>query len=261
MPRPIRLKSENGLYHVMARGNRRKVIFHNDEDKKRFINILSHKKKDVSFTLLAFCIMDNHYHLLIKEEKESLSTIMKMINSTYATHYNSKYEGIGHVFQDRYRSEAIHNDTYLLSVARYIHNNPKKAGMVNNCRDYPWSSYQNYIYYKKNNELLNVSYILDLYSLDKDKAVNKFMTFTEEANTDLYLDDFCEKEEEDKIRKYIESVIEETKISKDEIMSNRKYIKLRSDIIRNIKANSMLQISKIANILGIDKQVIYRVKL
>ena len=120
MPRPIRLKSETGIYHVMARGNRRKNIFHDDEDKNRFINILVQKKKDDRFTLLAFCIMDNHYHLLIREEKESLSSIMKMINSTYAVYYNNKYEGIGHVFQDRFRSEAIHNDAYLLNVTRYI---------------------------------------------------------------------------------------------------------------------------------------------
>lgn len=260
MPRPIRLKSETGIYHVMARGNRRKNIFHDDEDKNRFINILVQKKKDDKFTLLAFCIMDNHYHLLIREEKESLSSIMKMINSTYAVYYNNKYEGIGHVFQDRFRSEAIHNDAYLLNVTRYIHNNPKKAGIVLNCKDYPWSSYQNYIYYKKNNELLDVSYILFLYSSDINKAVDNFITFTEEIDTAVYLDDFSEKEEEEKINMYIKSIVEENKISKDQLINESKYKSLRNHVIRYIKANTTLQLSKIAIIMGIDKQIIYRVK-
>jgi len=260
MPRPIRLASETQIYHVMARGNRRTVIFHDNEDKKRFINILLSKKKGDKFKLFAYCIMDNHYHLLIKEEKENLATVMKMINSSFATYYNNKYKGVGHVFQDRYRSEPVNNDEYLLGVTRYIHNNPIKAGMVNRCQDYPWSSYQQYIYYKKDNELLDVSFILKLYSDNLSNAINRFSDFTGSDNDDIYLDDYSEKEEEDRIRDYIAFISKEAQISIDELINNKNNISLRNEVIRDIKANSLLSISKLANILGISRSIINKVQ-
>lgn len=259
MPRPLRLHSETGIYHVMARGSRRRVIFHDSEDKKRFVNIILNKKKDDGFRLFAYCIMDNHYHLLIKEENENLSTIMKMINSSYAIYYNNRYEGMGHVFQDRFRSEPVNNDEYLLGVARYIHNNPKKAGITNSCQDYSWSSYNQYIYYKKNNELLDVSFILDLYSDNINNAIKGFMNFTESDNTDIYLDEHSEKEESDRVRKFIDQASNENHLSIAELINDRKYINIRNEIIRNIKSTTTLSQSKVAEILGVGRNIIKNV--
>lgn len=260
MPRPLRTVSETGIYHVMSRGNRRKVIFHDSEDKQRFINIMINKKMNGSFSLYGYCIMDNHYHLLIKEEKESLSTIMKMINSSYAIYYNDRYQGVGHVFQDRYRSEAINNDTYLLGVTRYIHNNPIKAGIEKRIEDYPWSSYQQYFYYKKDNELVNISFILSLLSDDFDKSIDKFAEFNNMVNNDIYLEDYCEKEEEDKVRRLIEQTLNENEINMDDLINSRQNIVLRNSMIKDIKSSSMLTISKLANITGISRSIINKVK-
>lgn len=260
MPRPLRTVSETGIYHVMSRGSRRKVIFHDSEDKQRFINIMIKKKMNGSFSLYGYCIMDNHYHLLIKEEKENLATIMKMINAAYAIYYNERYEGIGHVFQDRYRSEAINNDTYLLGVIRYIHNNPIKAGMGNRIQDYPWSSYQQYFYYKKDNELINISFILNLLSNDFNKSIDKFAEFNNIENNDIYLEDYCEKEEEDKVKRYMEQIINEKEISMDDLLSRWENIELRNAMIKNIKSTSVLSISKLASITGISRSIITRVK-
>lgn len=260
MPRPLRTVSETGIYHVMSRGSRRKVIFHDSEDKQRFINIIINKKMNGSFSLYGYCIMDNHYHLLIKEEKENLSTIMKMINAAYAIYYNERYEGIGHVFQDRYRSEAINNDTYLLGVIRYIHNNPIKAGMEKRIQDYPWSSYQQYFYYKIDNELVNISFILSILSDDFNKSVDKFAKFNNMDNEDMYLEDYCEKEEEDKVKRYMEQIIEEREISMDDLLNKWEFVGLRNSMIKNIKSTSMLSITKLASITGISRSIITRVK-
>lgn len=260
MPRPLRTVSETGIYHVMSRGSRRKVIFHNSEDKQRFINIMIKKKMNGSFSLYGYCIMDNHYHLLIKEEKENLPTIMKMINAAYAIYYNERYEGIGHVFQDRYRSEAINNDTYLLGVIRYIHNNPIKAGMEKRIQDYPWSSYQQYFYYKRDNELLNISFILNILSNDFNKAIDMFNEFNNMDNEDMYLEDYCEKEEEDKVKRYMEQIIEEREISMYDLLNKWEFVGLRNSMIKNIKTTSMLSITKLSSITGISRSIISRVK-
>lgn len=259
MPRPLRLASETQIYHVMARGNRRTVIFHDKEDKKRFINIILNKKKEDSFRLFAYCIMDNHYHLLIKEENEELATIMKMINSSYATYYNDKYEGIGHVFQDRYRSEPVSNDEYLLGVTRYIHNNPKKAGIINRLQDYPWSSYEQYVYYKQSNDLVDANYILSLYSKNISNAVKRFMDFSQTDNTDIYLEDFCETEEEARVKEYLDQVTNENQIAIEELINNRKYIKIRNNTISKIKSMTMLSDRKLAEIIGISRYIVNKV--
>lgn len=259
MPRPLRLRSETNIYHVMARGNRRRIIFHDKYDKQRFINIILNKNIEEYFKLFAYCIMDNHYHLLIREENEELSSIMKIINSSYATYYNIRYEGSGHVFQDRYRSEPVNNDEYLLGVTRYIHNNPKKAGIISRCEDYPWSSYQQYIYYKKDNELLDVSPILNMYSENRNKAVQKFIDFTESNNIDLFIDDYDEKDEEDRISHILDLESKKAQINIEELLNNRKYIPLRNEIIRSVTETSFLSISKIAQILGISRNIINKI--
>ena len=256
MPRPIRLHSETGIYHVMARGNRRTAIFNDKVDKKRLINIIINKKRDHNFNLYSYCIMDNHYHLLIKDVNDNLPTIMKMINSSYAAYYNNKYEGVGHVFQNRYRSEPVNNEQYLLGVTRYIHNNPVKAGITKSCKDYPWSSYQQYLYYNKSNELLDVSYILGLYSNNLEKAIEKLISFTELENTDIYLDDYCEKDEEERVRKYIHSILIVNQLSMDDLLNNKQNIRLRNDIIKNIKNNNILSQERIAEIIGVNRNII-----
>ena len=128
----------------MLRGNERKDIFIDNEDKEKLIKIILHKKADETFKLYAYCIMDNHLHLIVKEQKETISQIIKKIAISYAYYFNNKYKRVGHLFQDRYKSETIEDEPYLLSVIRYIHNNPEKAGITKK-EKYKWSSYSNYM--------------------------------------------------------------------------------------------------------------------
>lgn len=145
MTRHSRQLSETGLYHVMLRGNERKNIFQDDKYKQRFLDGIETKGNEVDFAVHAYCIMNNHVHLLINSKGQDLASIMKGIAVRYAAFYNWKQGRVGHVFQDRFKSEPIENDAYLLAVVRYIHNNPVKARMVAKPADYRWSSYCEYL--------------------------------------------------------------------------------------------------------------------
>lgn len=129
MPRQARILNEKNVYHVMLRGNNREKIFIDNEDKQRIIETIRLKKKDREFFLYAYCVMDNHIHLVIREGEDSLSRIVKRIGVSYAYYFNKKYNRIGHVFQGRFKSENIEDDKYLLCAIRYVHRNPVKAGL------------------------------------------------------------------------------------------------------------------------------------
>lgn len=145
MPRQARKKSKSGIYHVMLRGINQQTIFQDEEDIDKFIQVLKECKAISGFKIFAYCLMSNHIHLLIKPEIEPLEQIFKRIGSRFVYWYNIKYQRVGHLFQDRYKSEPIESDSYLLAVIRYIHQNPVKAGICKKVEDYKYSSYREYI--------------------------------------------------------------------------------------------------------------------
>lgn len=145
MPRLSRQESNTGYYHVMTRGINKNKIFKSKPDKQKLINIIKEKLNEVDCEVYAYCVMDNHLHLLLNSSIENLSLFMKKINISYAMYYNSKNDRIGPVFQDRFKSENILNDRYFYGVIRYIHNNPVKANIVSKPEKYNWSSMSEYI--------------------------------------------------------------------------------------------------------------------
>ena len=128
MPRQARRKSESGIYHILLRGINRQQIFEDIEDFEKFLEVLKDCKAISDYKLFAYCLMSNHVHLLIKEEKEPIEQIMKRIATRFVYWYNIKYQRVGHLFQDRFKSEPVENDAYFMTVIRYIHQNPLKAG-------------------------------------------------------------------------------------------------------------------------------------
>ena len=143
MPRTARIKSKTGIYHVMLRGIGKQNIFEDDLDKQKFMMLLTEAKQKSQFSLYAYCLMNNHVHLLLKTGKEPLEIIIKRIGSNYAYWYNTRYERIGHLFQDRFKSEPVEDEIYLKTVIRYIHNNPVKGGLSKDLH-YPYSSFAAY---------------------------------------------------------------------------------------------------------------------
>src|SRR6266540_25731 len=130
MPRHAREKCESGIYHIILRGINRQSIFHDDEDYQRFIETMDRVKNPNKFELYGYCLMGNHVHILLHEQKDEIATIMKRVGVSYARWYNWKYDRVGHVFQDRYKSEVVEDERYLMSLLQYIHNNPVAAQIV-----------------------------------------------------------------------------------------------------------------------------------
>ena len=180
MPRTLRQKSESGIYHIMLRGINQQVIFEDDEDYEKFIEILKAYKEISGYKIFAYCLMSNHIHILLKVGKESVDKILKRIASSYVYWYNWKYYRRGHLFQDRFKSEPVEDDRYLLTVIRYIHQNPIKANIVRNIESYEYSSYGEYI--NTSDGLIDRQYIFSI--LDKER----FIKFHNEINDDVCLD-------------------------------------------------------------------------
>jgi REP element-mobilizing transposase RayT len=187
LPRARRLKSETGIYHVVLRGINRQTIFEDDEDREMFLVTVEQYKKQSGFKLLAFCLMGNHVHLLMKTENESLGQIFKRIGVSYVYWYNRKYDRFGHLFQDRFKSEAVETDDYLFGVLRYIHQNPLKAGMVKKLDDYIWSSYSEYIGLSEEH-YVDKKFVLSLFHRDLEQAVADFKVFNEMVSDKVFLD-------------------------------------------------------------------------
>lgn len=145
MARAARVKSASGIYHIVIRGINKQFIVADEEDNQKFLAVLKECKHISGYKIYAYCLMGNHIHLLLKTETEGLEQIFKRIGARYVYYYNWKYKRSGHLFQDRFRSEPVDNDSYLLTVLRYIHNKPVAAGLATAPAQYPWSSYQEYL--------------------------------------------------------------------------------------------------------------------
>lgn len=145
MARKPRIQSPTNYYHIMVRGNNREYIFRESSEKKTFIDVLKEQVKAGLIDVAAYCIMDNHAHIVVEADLLSLTKAMKSTNTKYAMRFNNQRNRVGHVFQDRYRSEAIYNDIHLQQVIRYVHQNPIKANITKHLNEYNWSSYKEYI--------------------------------------------------------------------------------------------------------------------
>lgn len=141
--RTARKQCESNVYHVVTRGVGQQIIFEDDADRERFLALLGESFADRG-ELLAWCLMDNHVHLLVRLELHELSGILRKLFASYALFFNRRHGRCGHLFQDRFSSEPVETDEYLLTAVRYIHQNPQKAGM-SSAQSYRWSSYGNYL--------------------------------------------------------------------------------------------------------------------
>lgn len=141
MARPLRLEYPGALYHVTARGNAQNAVFLEDRDRDTFLACLSDVVVRLGWLCHAYCLMDNHYHLLIETPDGNLSQGMRQLNGVYTQRFNRHHRRVGHLFQGRYKAILIERDSYLLEVCRYVVLNPVRARMVKHIERYPWSSY------------------------------------------------------------------------------------------------------------------------
>lgn len=142
MPRPPRIRIPGATYHVMSRGNRRGSVFFDDRDRRRFLRLVSISLARYSAVCYGYCLMGNHYHLVICTKKPNISLVVGYINSRYAEFVNWRYGWTGHVFGERFKAPVIDDDHYLRGALAYVARNPVEAGLVTDAGNWPWSHYQ-----------------------------------------------------------------------------------------------------------------------
>src|SRR3972149_4573760 len=142
MARPLRIEYPGALYHVTARGNAREAIFRDDPDRGAFLVILGRVVERYNWLCHAYCLMGNHYHLLVETPDGDLSKGMRQLNGLYTQRSNRRHRRVGHIFQGRYKAILVDKDSYLLELCRYIVLNPVRAHLVKSVERWPWSSYR-----------------------------------------------------------------------------------------------------------------------
>ncbi len=252
MPRVARKLSASGIYHVMVRGINRQDVFLDNEDVLRYLYVLEKLKEDKGFFLYAYCFMSNHVHLLIKEGSIALNLLMRRLGSSYVFWYNRKYNRIGYLFQDRYKSETIEDESYFLTVLRYIHQNPIKAGIIKRIESYPWSSYPDYLSGKG---FTDSEVPLAMFDTNRKKAKKEFIDYHRLINNDpcLEIDTkqlLSDQEAEKIITKlcYIKQSLDLQDLSKV----------LRNEYLRSLKENNSLSVRQLERLTGIDRNTIQR---
>lgn len=142
MARPLRIEFPGAIYHVTSRGNARRKIFLNDTDRENFLETLAWVIERFNWVCHAYCLMDNHFHLMIETPDANLSRGMRQLNGVYTQGFNRQHRKVGHLFQGRFKAILVERDSYLLDLARYVVLNPVRARMVKSAKDYAWSSYR-----------------------------------------------------------------------------------------------------------------------
>ncbi|MEH7222985.1 transposase [Bacillus sp. JJ1566] len=253
LPRVARIKSRSGIYHVILRGVNKQTIFEDDEDRLRLLGVLRKFKKSCDYKLYAYCLMDNHIHLLIRETDEPIGQSIKRISSSYVYWYNMKYERCGHLFQERFRSESVDSKRYFLRVLRYIHQNPVKAGLAGNVFEANWTSLNEYF---GGTGLVDVDLGLSLFSGGEGKtATQRFVDFMSAQNDDECLDYWDRARLTDsEVREYLQEMgIPSTsalqQMERDE----------RDSVLSQLKETTGISIRQISRVTGISKSVIHRV--
>ena len=263
MPRQSRYRSKNKIYHIVSRGNNKQNIFLDQSDLKTFLMMLMNQKKKRNFQLLAYCLMVNHIHLLIKENEDSISDIMKGILTSYVLYFNKKYERVGHLFQGRFRSQAIEDERYFFTVIRYIHNNPIKANLVKKHSDYKWSSFLAYLNPHRT-ILVDTDVLYDLISSKGKNKKHCFLQFSAiKEDTDIEIIDIDDRLSSPKLcqtkkqtEKLLQKLLDNYDIELNQLKSDRG---IRNDIIIELRENSTLTLEEISNLLNIGMGIVARV--
>ena len=181
MSRPLRIEFPGALYHVTTRGNGRADIFVDDIDRDGFLAVLSGVVARWRWLCHAYCLMGNHYHLVVGTPEANLSRGMRQLNGVYTQRFNRRHDSVGHVFQGRYGAILVERDAHLLELSRYLVLNPVRAGMVRAAKDWRWSSYRAMVGQAKAPDWLSTDWILAQFGADEARARSAYRRFVAEG--------------------------------------------------------------------------------
>jgi putative transposase len=254
MPRTARKKSKSGIYHIIMRGINRQTIFEDEEDCGQFLEALQRYKEKSDYQVYAYCLMGNHVHLLLKIGIEPLEQVMRRLCGSYVYWYNNKYQRVGNLFQDRFKSEPVEDDQYFQIVQRYIHQNPVKAGLIKRVEGYKWSSFHEYI---NQANLVNVNFLLEMMSDDKEKATQKFIEYTNVMSEYECLD--IDDQADQRIRdEEARGIIKKVCNVKNAIDLQQLDCKTRNTYLKMLKQKYNLSIRQIERITGINRGTVLK---
>jgi REP element-mobilizing transposase RayT len=257
MSRQPRVRSETGLYHITFRGINKQNIFEEDKDYHKLMELLFKIKKELEFKIYAYTFMPNHVHLLFQEKETRDSTVaMHKLLTSYAGWYNKKYARSDSLFGDRFASKPVEEEKHLFSLVRYIHQNPIRAGIVSNIKDYRWSSFQDYLC---GNEwptvLTDTSFLLSYLSTDKAEAIQDFIKLHHEMVTENYEIGSRRRITAEEIRTKIMTILNGKE--PHTIASLPKHE--RNSILRRLRYKEGFSIRQIERATGISRGIISRI--
>jgi putative transposase len=177
MARPLRIEFPGGLYHVTSRGDRREEIYLDDADRTNWLTLFGHVCKRFNWVCHAYCLMDNHYHIVVETAEGNLSKGMRQLNGVYTQTFNRAHNRVGHVYQGRYKAILVEKESYLLELSRYVVLNPVRAGRVKDVDQWPWSSYSAMIGKSSRPEWLQTDWILGQFGKQRKRAVAAYRDF------------------------------------------------------------------------------------
>ena len=250
MPRISRNSLETSFFHIMVQGINKEYIFKEENYMEKYISFMYEKKEKFNIQILAYCIMHNHAHILIYTDKiEDMSEFMRSINTKYAQFYNLSEGRVGYVFKNRFKSESIENESYLLRCIRYIHNNPVKAGIVNHPRRYVYSSYN---LYEQRKEMYNNKVLKEL--IDVNLIINDM------TQEDILENVFIEVENNNNM-KTIQTKLLELQLKAHITLNDfKQYKKMLVRFVEEIKEKYRIPYSDIVKEIGISTSTFKRIK-
>ena len=243
MPRAARQFSGTDLYHISLRGNDKSDIFYDDQDRYVFLDKMEEIKKKFNFQVNAYCLMDNHFHIGIRIKGEFLSKSIQSLGIRYTSYFNKKYNRSGHLFESRFYSKKIENLNYYLTVCKYIHRNPEKAGM-SKTEDYKWSSYKEYIGKERLIDKKMLLYYFD--------SIDEFKKYTLENDDREQLYNYSEFElitklSEDEVSNIIKQKFD-LKNASDVSLLGKEQMNYIISSLKDLKGTSLAQIARITKV-------------
>ena len=181
MSRPLRLEYAGALYHVTSRGDRQEDIYESDADRRLFLSVFADVCSHYNWTCHAYCLMSNHYHLIIETPDANLSKGMRQLNGEYTRKFNRAHKRVGHVFQGRYKAIHVEKEAYLLELSRYVVLNPVRAYMVRQPIDWPWSNYRATVGRMVVPDWINTDWILASFDIKKSRAIKAYELFVKQG--------------------------------------------------------------------------------
>lgn len=242
--RTFKRNINTSFFHIISQGINKEYIFDSQENKQKYMKIIEETKEKIDTTILAYCIMGNHIHMLFYEKDvNQLTKFMHRVNLIYAKYYNKKNDRVGYVFRDRYKLQPILSEKYLYSCVKYIHNNPVKANICEKPEDYEYSSFRRNRFYTNTEIERNVRKFIVM----KDFQENEEQEF-------VFLEVGTDKEQ--LVKEILQKTMEENHITKEELKNN---VELLRKIVKNLNVNYHLSFRKIEELVGVGRETLRKI--